>query len=289
MIRNIVHLFCQRLFLCGLFGCVLVSGGGYAAIHQEPVGITLHSTRVIYPGAAKGGVSYSLTNDSNLLYLLQARIVPFSVPSTATKTATSLDATTKPEAISSLLPLVVLPPLQRLEPRERVTLRLRAVDETALPRDRESVLTLTLKAIPSEQRADAPFPESEPADAIPSSHAGGSLRLAVQNNLKVFYRPAELPELTALQVSEQLQIRRQGDEIVVKNSTPYYVTFSQLTVGSQAIAGSHLARMVPPFGEQSYPLPAGANGEVRWKTLNDYGATTQEQRRSLSISSNKIG
>ncbi|UHD27162.1 molecular chaperone [Klebsiella variicola] len=47
------------------------------------------------------------------------------------------------------LPFIVLPPLQRLEASDALTLRIRLTRNT-LPKDRESVFILSLKTIPGQ-------------------------------------------------------------------------------------------------------------------------------------------
>ena len=257
-------------FIQALLSLTLLSTSGIfaalAAPNQVTSGIKLHSTRVIYPGGEKGGVTYTLTNNTDNLYLLQTRITPFGE-----------DA---PEG-NVTQPIVALPPLQRFEAGERRTLRVRAVDTQQLPSDRESVFTLALKAIPSQQTDSADEDNSSDNASANGANSGVTLQFAVQNNLKVFYRPDGLPALTAQEVSQQLNLRRQGNTLVVTNPTPYYVTFSELFVGATALAETDINQMVPPLGEQAYPLPETARGEVRWRTLNDYGVSTEEEQRVL--------
>ncbi len=253
-----------------------------AAPNQEKSGITLHGTRVIFPESATGGVSYDLTNNTDELFLLQARVSPYLVTtaddaadSTKVNAETDTDTTTQADVIKT--PIVVLPPLQRFEPREKVTLRIRLADEdNALPTDRESVFALELKAIPGQFKPDAPTDSTEKADGV-------TLQFAVQNNLKLFYRPTGLPALTAQQVSEKLQFRLQGDTLTVNNPTAYYVTFSQITLGKAVLPETDLGPMVPPFSTQHYPVPKGAASAklVRWQTLNDYAEATKEQQQAF--------
>ncbi|EFE54095.1 gram-negative pili assembly chaperone domain protein [Providencia rettgeri DSM 1131] len=258
--------FCIQLTV--LAGVMLYGGlplvAHSALPNQETSGITLHNTRVIFPASEKRGVSYTLTNNTDNLYLLQARVVPFEG---------------KTENTTETQPIVVLPPLQRFEPHERQVLRLRVVDEHKLPTDRESVFALTLKAIPSQSRSDVVEDKNAAENKGPS---GVMLQLAVQNNLKVFYRPQGIAKLTPLQVSQQLQAHRQGTSLIIKNPTAYYVTFGELSVDGNKLSSTDLKRMVPPFGQQTYSLPERVQGgEVRWRTLSDYGSLTEEQHLTL--------
>ena len=69
-------------------------------------------------------------------------------------------------------PLVVLPPLQRVEPSERSVVRITKTPEAdRLPQDRESVFYFNLREIP------------------PKSTKTNVMQLALQTQIKLFYRP----------------------------------------------------------------------------------------------------
>lgn len=242
-------------------GTLLFLVSSLAVAKQSPTGITLHGTRVIFSGAEKGGVSYSLTNNTKAVYLLQARMLPWAI---SEETSVSSE---------ERLPLVVVPPLQRMEPQAQVTLRLREVGKHALPQDRESVFMLVLKTIPNEEKNEATAEHG-------TDEAGVMLRFALQNNLKVFYRPVGLPNMDMTTISQSLTFRRDGETLWVKNPTPYYVTFDTLAVGKTSASHSALAAMTPPLSEHAYPIAQSATGPVSWAILNDYGEPTETQTQT---------
>lgn len=211
-------------------------------LSQGQDGITLSNTRVIYPGDARNGITYTLTNNTPRPYLLQSRILPYG-------DSTPEDGTEEAEKT----PFIVLPPLTRFEADTALTLRIRLTRNT-LPQDRESVFTLALNAIPAQ------------------TEAGEQTRLVMstQNNLKLFYRPAALPPADEAELAEQPVFRRSGNTLTVKNPSPFYITFSSLSAGNTDIDLRN-ARMVAPFSEQSWPLPAGAAGDLRWQLITDDG------------------
>lgn len=209
---------------------------------QGQNGITLSNTRVIYPGDARNGISYTLTNNTPRPYLLQSRVLPYGGN-------TPEDETGEAEKT----PFIVLPPLTRFEPDTALTLRIRLTQNT-LPQDRESVFTLALNAIPAQSET------SEQTRLI----------MSTQNNLKLFYRPAALPPAGDAVLAEQPVFRRSGNTLTVKNPSPFYITFSSLSAGNTEIDLRN-ARMVAPFSEQSWPLPAGAAGDLRWQLITDDG------------------
>lgn len=211
-------------------------------LSQGQDGITLSNTRVIYPGDTRNGITYTLTNNTPRPYLLQSRVLPYG-------DSRPEDETGETEK----MPFIVLPPLTRFEPDTALALRIR-LTQNALPQDRESVFTLALNAIPAQ------------------SETGEQTRLimSTQNNLKLFYRPAGLPPADEAELAEQLVFRRNGNTLTVKNPSPFYITFSSLSAGNTDIDLRN-ARMVAPFSEQSWPLPAGAAGDLRWQLITDDG------------------
>nr|WP_282551858.1 molecular chaperone [Providencia rustigianii] len=172
-------------------------------------GLTLHSTRVIYPHDAKNGVTYTLTNNTAIPYLLQARLLPWEGSSSSKTTGDTADA--------NLTAFIALPPLQRFEPGETLTLRI-LQKHNLLTQDKESIAQLSLTAIPAQSKDAA---------------EGAQMILAVQNNLKLFYRPAGLPEHNLDNIAEQLQFQRTKNTLTLKNPTPFYVTLASLSVGEK--------------------------------------------------------
>lgn len=211
---------------------------------DEPTGITLHSMRVIYPGSAKNGVNFSLTNNNTISYLIQAWIRPLD-PVTGGPIQGDYD---------SMVPFIITPPLKKILPGEQQALLIR-LTQNHLPQDRESVFYLSIKAIPglSEQEANAT----------------NKMIIAAVNNIKLFYRPEGLPSGGIEQAEKQLMFSRQYNNLVVTNPTPFYLNFSALSIDGKGISSEHLRLLVPPKGSRSYPIPAGAVGEIHWQLLDE--------------------
>lgn len=227
-------------------------------IQDQINGLTLHSTRVVYPHDAKNGVTYTLTNNTAIPYLLQARLLPWEGSSSSKTAGDTADA--------NLTAFIALPPLQRFEPGETLTLRI-LQKHNLLTQDKESIAQLSLTAIPAQSKDAA---------------EGAKMILAVQNNLKLFYRPAGLPEHNLDNIAEQLQFQRTKNTLTLKNPTPFYVTLASLSVGKNALNLSP-SRMVPPFGEAQWPLDASyVANDIHWQLMEDDGGTNQMRTRQLS-------
>lgn len=253
----------------GLLLLLCVWGPAWGGNIIDPDGITLQSMRVIYPVTKNRGITFTVTNNTRRPYLVQSRVVPWSFSSDRG------ELTEEPRRV----PFIVTPPLSRIEAGDTLSLHIRQFENT-LPENRESVFAFQIKSIPgqSDRRGDKKMPlsvDDGPAKVV----------LAVQNTLKLFYRPDGLPEYDVQRISQSLQFRRKGNQLVVMNPSAFYVTFHALSVGGKAVEDKAMLNMVPPFGEQIYPLTdARSSDEVCWELLDDYRVPTEQMRRTLGNS-----
>lgn len=224
---------------------------GYAA---EPAarGITFPLTRVIYPESEAGGISFTITNNTDNLYLLQSRVIPDQGG----------------VAHSEKVPFIVIPPLTRFEPGASVTLLILQSGKIT-DVDRESLWRLALKTIPAQ---------SEVGNSREIS--GTSLLLALQNNLKLFYRPAALPVMTADELAEQLEFSVHDGMLIVRNPSPYHVTFSELLTDGRTVE-TESNKTISPHGTVSYPVGTLEVHSLAWSVTNEYGWSTDRRERSL--------
>lgn len=239
---------------------VLIGAMPCFAAPQKPAGFSFNQFRLIYPGAEKKGITWSLTNNTDRPYLMQSWVRPVDF-------TTGLPAAEEDnKAPAASIPLMVTPPLKRVDPGEQLTLRIR-LTEMSLPQDRESVFYLSVKGIPS-------IPDK-------ASQTGGQLVVAVVNNMKLFYRPEGLPESGVANASKQLRFSLQSEALVVDNPTPFYINFSQVTVGGKPLPASELSKLVPPKGQQRYSVASGVRGSVEWQVLDEDSQRTALQRQAL--------
>lgn len=229
------------------------------AVAPESSGISLSQFRIIYPGADTKGVTWSLTNNTDRAWLIQSWIRPVDF-------TTGLPMPeTESSASSAKIPFLVTPPLKRVDAGEGMTLRIR-LTELSLPKDRESVFYLSVKAIPAVTDSD--------------SASNGKLVVAVVNNIKLFYRPEGLPA-GSKESRRAAAIQPPGESLVVDNPTPFYINFSQVTVGGKPISADGLRKLVPPYGQQRYDLVKGMSGPVEWQVLDEEHRPTPLQHQAL--------
>jgi len=161
------------------------------------------------------------------------------------------------------VPFLSLPSVFQLQPRARQSLRIVLAEDASLPHDRESVFWLNLHEIP-------PTPKD--------SAARDTLALAMNTQMKIFYRPAGLPKPD---IAAQLRfnlVQHDGTWYVqCDNPTPYHASFTLLQVvdtnGMHTEANSEMDMMTAPFTQRLYYLgeqpPAG--GTLHYTLVDDAG------------------
>ena len=156
-------------------------------------------------------------------------------------------------------PFIVTPPLFRLEPGKENTIKIIRVGGE-LAKDRESVFWLNVKAIPGLDK---------------KNRTQNTLKLSLKNRIKLFYRPVSLSKADMNdRTFDNVQFIRNGNVLIVRNPTPYFITFNKLRVGGININTDFV--MTPPKGEARYLIPSGvmASG-VEWTSITDFGSSSE--------------
>lgn len=221
---------------------------------NELRGTYFESTRLIYPEGAVQGKSVVLNNNSDRDFLLQTLISPPDAK-------TGLPG----EPVKDFL---VTPPLMRLAAHQSRTLRLLRTGGQ-FPADRESVFWLTASLIPGEDEADKR--RADEAKVV--------VKYLTAVSIKVFWRPRGLDKPHAVEeAAGKLKASIAGGRVTLTNPTPYYVTLRTLSVGEANVPSQALVPIVPPFGHQDYPLPAGMKRSavtvVSWTAVKENGFDT---------------
>ncbi|MDW3568491.1 molecular chaperone (plasmid) [Enterobacter asburiae] len=197
--------------------------------------ISLDRTRAIFNGGEKS-MTLNVANDNKQLpYLAQAWI-----------------ENAQQEKISAG-PLVVTPPVQRLDPGAKSMVRLSTTpDISRLPQDRESLFYFNLREIP------------------PKSEKPNTLQIALQTKIKLFYRPAGIQAKPNAVWQDQLVLYKTAGGYRIENPTPYYVTVIGLGGTEKAAKEEKFeALMLAPKSEEH--LKAGNYGTPWLSWIDDYG------------------
>lgn len=219
-----------------------------SAMLLAAVGITVTGT------AYAGGVGLGATR---VIYSASASQASLPVTNSAPHERYLIQAWVEDDSSHKSRDFVVTPPLFASSPKSENTLRIMYTGKM-LPQDRETLYWMNVKAIPAVNK-----------DAIKDKN---TLQLAILSRIKLFMRPDGLA-MGEAEAADHLRFQQGGGHLTITNPTPYYETLVNLYVGGKKLPNT----MVPPKGQQSLSLPAGAAGEVRFQTVNDYGAVTPQQ------------
>ncbi|EXT63789.1 gram-negative pili assembly chaperone, C-terminal domain protein [Acinetobacter sp. 25977_1] len=244
-------LFRGRKFFWGMacLQAVLASIG-----HAE---IILHGTRIIYPSDARE-VSLQLSNNGTTPSLVQAWID---------------DGNSKSTPDESNVPFIITPPISRVEPTKGQTLRITALPSASqLNQNKENIFWLNVLDIP-------PKPEGKKQvnnEPLPNNF----LQLAIRSRIKFFYRPANLKENIDT-FSEKIQWVKNGETLLIKNPTPFYITMSSIfqEVNHQKIDLLKRGLMLSPFSEDQIKLKNSNITNMSFVYINDYGGGSEKKKK----------
>ena len=204
--------------------------------------ISLDRTRVIFGGDNKS-VSLNIHNDNKELpYLAQAWV-----------------ENEQSQKVSG--PIVVLPPLQRVEPGAGGQVKLVKTPEVeGLPQDRESLFYFNLREVP------------------PRSERANTMQIALQTKIKLFYRPKTITPNTGDVWQERLAVSIAGHGFQVENPTPYYVTISDIQDSSDKRESSEFTPvMLPPFSSRQIAPTGVITASPVLTFINDYGGYQKQK------------
>jgi len=226
-------------------------------------GLLAEATRIIYPADAAAR-TLTLTNTNAWPVVVQ----------------TWFDHGEGDPEVLAAPPFIAIPAIFRLAPGAVQTLRIVATGE-ALPTDRESVYWLNLYEIPP----------AAPDTDTPSEADTARLDLALNTQLKLFYRPQGLPqpenitEHLAAQLNFQLEAQNSQWFIACHNPTAWHASFAGLVVDGQAgelPAQQEPDMMTPPKTTRRYRLAPGTplpDATVTFSLIDDGGFGREYQQR----------
>ncbi|UVM58468.1 fimbria/pilus periplasmic chaperone [Pseudomonas sp. B21-012] len=226
------------------FSPTLLALIGLCNVQPAYAAVSLDRTRVIFIGSEKS-VSLNISNqNTELPYLAQAWIE-------------------NEEGQKITHPLVVLPPIQRLEPGSTSQVKIQGLPQlSALPQDRESLFYFNLREIPP--RSDKP----------------NTLQIALQTRVKLFYRPLAIARQQGLGEApwqEKLILKQQHGRYQINNPTPYYVTLIDASKNIKSNSEKEFKPlMIAPNGNADLGVSVKALGLKPVLTyVNDYGGRPQ--------------
>ncbi len=224
--------------------CMALVAGCSAASAQ----VSVNNTRLVFPAGPKH-VEFALTNESKQSQTIRAW-VDYG------------DAQVEPDDIQA--PFFVVPPVSKIEPGRKQTLRISYTGEN-LPAGQESLFYLNILNL---------APASEIKDGQ------NSMRLNARSRFKIFFRPAALsgnPLDAAQQLVWRLNPADPAARLTANNPSPYFLSLVRVRLmRGQQVLQELESGMAAPFGSASFPLqaqgsdPRGATS-VQYQYIDDYG------------------
>lgn len=221
--------------LSRIISCFLLVATCLIGSHTSYAGIQALATRVVYEGDAKAA-TLSINNNSTLPYMVQVW----------------LEDPNNPKSLARL-PIIVIPPLLKLEPERETVLRFIYAGQ-GLPNDKETLYWVNIQEIP------------------PSSQDQNTLQIAVKTRLKLFYRPKGVT-MRLHEAAKSLRWSLVNGELKVFNPTALHVTIGTLQLDGKGEKLSKLNKdMVGP--DESITVlkkVASSVSAVSFTYINDYG------------------
>lgn len=217
-------------------------------ISMQSQAFLLGGMRVIVNQDEKNASIAVVSGESDPLLLVRARV-----------TRTLKDEKSDPA-------FLVSPPLFRLEPQSRNTLRISVLNPGAMPADRESLAYLKVEGIPTSNPLERTNSKGFQAPL------GAGMVVGTGNYIKLFYRPSGIGPVTSA-IYRQLTFSRVPGGVNVSNPTPYHITFATLSVEGKPVAFSdQQPQMLSPLSHQEYVVPGSLKNKVEWSIVKDDGS-----------------
>lgn len=173
----------------------------------------------------------------------------------------------------STAPFIVLPAVFKMNPKGIQAVRI-IHNGSTMPQDRESAFWLNLYEIPGKTQQQLNLSEESRA----------RLNLAMNTQLKVFYRPKSLKPMDIEQISAKINFSIKeidGKNVLVCNNlTPYHLSFINIALKQQDKGfkiKSEVDQMVEPFSEKLYELDSDPkllySYQVNFTLIDDQGYT----------------
>ncbi|HAV8511572.1 TPA: molecular chaperone [Escherichia coli] len=207
-----------------------------SVISAQHGGISLSQTRIVF-SADKNTQLITVNNEGEQNYLIQSRVY-------------------RDARLEKTAPFIITPPLAKIEGGNKLHQRILFENEN-LPSDRESLFFLSVLAIPGKKQI------------IGETNTAGQLSMGFRFIVKLFYRPQSLG-VPAADTACRLEFFHSAKGIEVSNPTPWYQTFSQLTINNKFVELKDNNSMIAPMSRQYYSWTETAD-IAKWQTINDYG------------------
>ncbi|MEY1163712.1 fimbrial biogenesis chaperone [Providencia manganoxydans] len=232
------------LFISLFISLFIISTPIYASV-------IINGTRVIYNEKSKSKIA-QLVNENKWPALVQVWL-------------DNGDPNESPENIKT--PFAITPPIFKMGPGSGQNLRITYLGES-LPKDKESIYYMNVLEVPPEDQ-----------DAIEKQQ--NTMQIAIRTRIKLFFRPEGIgmPALLNEKLNFSFEKTAKGNQVLVKNNSPWYITFQDVSISNGSKKLKLEGNMVAPFSTMSLGNENGNSipnefinsKKVNYSIINDYG------------------
>lgn len=202
-----------------------------------------------------------IVNGTRFIYTENDKEITVQLNNTANRPAVAQiwldvgDPKALPETIKT--PFQIMPPISKLSANGGQTIRIKLVDKSSLPTDKETLYWLNLLDIPPITKAEKDAEQN-------------MLQLAIRSRFKFMYRPNKLGSREL--APEQLQVFTGNKNIQIKNPTPFFITITTINMEKKTL--NREAFMLAPNESQTIQINGTVNSgdNLTINNINDYGA-----------------
>ncbi|EIS7447046.1 fimbria/pilus periplasmic chaperone [Citrobacter sp. FDAARGOS_156] len=207
-----------------------------ASTQSVHAGIVIYGTRIIYP-AEKKEVLVQLMNQGERSSLVQSWI-------------DDGDTLLPPEKIQ--VPFLLTPPVVKVAGDSGQQLKIKKMPNT-LPNDKESLFFLNVLDIPPNN---------------PDSAGKNVLKFAMQNRIKLFYRPKGIAAVNK-NTFHKLALTRSGNSYSIRNDAANWVTVTEVKANNVKINNESI--MLAPLSSANVALKNTNANQYKMTIIDDHG------------------
>ncbi|HFV9818253.1 TPA: fimbria/pilus periplasmic chaperone [Salmonella enterica subsp. enterica serovar Waycross] len=199
-------------------------------------GIVIYGTRVIYP-ADKKEVLVQLMNQGSRSSLVQSWI-------------DDGDSSLPPEKIH--VPFMITPPVAKVAGNSGQQLKIKKMAHM-LPNNKESLFFLNVLDIPPNN---------------PDNVGKNVLKFAMQNRIKLFYRPKGISPVN-MHTFQKLSMKRNGSIYSIKNDAANWITVTEVKDNNVKINNESI--MLAPLSSADVALKSANANQYKMTIIDDHG------------------
>ncbi|EIP0083096.1 fimbria/pilus periplasmic chaperone [Salmonella enterica subsp. enterica serovar Ridge] len=205
-------------------------------ISTANAGVVIYGTRIIYP-AEKNEVLVQLMNQGGRSSLVQSWI-------------DDGDTSLPPEKIK--VPFLLTPPVAKVAGDSGQQIKIKKMP-SMLPNNKESLFYLNVLDIPPNN---------------PNSTGKNVLKFAMQNRIKLFYRPKGIAPVNR-GTFQKLSMKRTASSYSIQNDTANWVTIIEVKVNGVKINNESI--MLAPLSSADVALKSANANQYKMTIIDDHG------------------